>query len=150
MAVKKVLDDAEGSLKLAEVVIKVLDAGGSVFLSKKLPDGSVELKELQINLWHDFLPQDLIDRATKIYPAVKYLFPFFTVDEWISKFKYDMSPDKEIAKWERWATKFLAKQKAKGCRQKPNKRFGVRSLARIRKMIRYNLVAVAQSHSVNG
>ncbi len=114
MAVKRVLDDVEGSLKLAEVIVKAVDAGGSVFFAKTLPDGSFELlKELQINLWHDSLPQDLIDRATKLYPGIRDLFPNCTVDDWVNSFKYDMYPEAVIANWEKLVFKFRAKTKGK-------------------------------------
>ncbi len=73
----------------------------------------VTLSKLHSQIWHDELPQHLIDRATKLYPWVKDLFPNRTVEDWVSGFKYDYHPETEIAHWEKMVSIFRLKIKGK-------------------------------------
>jgi len=64
---------------------------------------------------HEELPESLVEKASKIYDALKELnLPSLkNPEEWINDFKRDVYPEREIAVWEWIAEEFLKKTKGK-------------------------------------
>jgi hypothetical protein len=76
-----------------------------------------EALKLKRPIYHDELPMSLVERATKLYPAVHTLFVSYSLEDWINGFKHDMNPDQEIAHWEQAVSKW--EDRAKGKKLEP-------------------------------
>ena len=55
---------------------------------------------LESAIYYDDLPKEFVQRAKKLFPVVKKLFPGISLKDWINGFKYGLYPEREIAKWE--------------------------------------------------
>ncbi len=76
---------------------------------------------LESTLYYDDLPKDFVQRAKKLFPAVKKLFPGLSLKDWINGFKYGLYPEREIAKWEDDVKHYLDETGEKKVSPKMNK-----------------------------
>jgi len=62
---------------------------------------------LESVLFYDDLPDHFTKRAKKLLPVVKKMYPGLSLKDWINDFKYDLYPEKELAKWEDEVKQYL-------------------------------------------
>ena len=60
----------------------------------------VDLEDLRPVLYYDALPERFTERAKKLFPVVKKMFPKLSLKDWLNGFTYDLYPEMELARWE--------------------------------------------------
>jgi hypothetical protein len=65
-------------------------------------------------LYYDDLPKEFVQRAKKLFPVVRKLFPGLSLKDWINGFQYGLYPEREIAKWEDEVNRYLDETGEKG------------------------------------
>jgi hypothetical protein len=88
---------------------------------------------LESVIYYDDLPKDFVQRAKKLFPVVKKLFPGLSLKDWINGFKYDLYPEREIAKWEDEVKHYLDETGRKKLSPKMNKAIWGRILNKMNK-----------------
>jgi len=73
----------------------------------------INVSQVKKRIYHDELPEHLIERLRKLYPVVKDLFPDDSVEDWINDFKCDQYPEIEIVYWEEIVSKYLSETEDK-------------------------------------
>jgi len=66
-------------------------------------------ENLKSVIYYDELPEHFTRRAKKLFPVVKKLSPGLSFKDWINGFKYDLYPEREMAKWEDQVNHYLDK-----------------------------------------
>ncbi len=97
--------------------------------------GFVDLdpNNLESAIYYDDLPKDFVQRAKKLFPVVKKLFPGISFKDWINGFKYGLYPEREIAKWEDEVQQYLDETGEKKVSPKMNKAMWTRILNKMNK-----------------
>ena len=90
-------------------------------------------KNLESVIFYYDLPEHFTERAKKLFPVVKKLFPGLSFKDWINDFKYDLYPERELAKWEDKVKQYLDKTRGKKVSPKTLKVIWARILVRISK-----------------
>lgn len=93
----------------------------------------VDPETLESVLFYDDLPEHFVERAKALFPVVKKLFPGLSLKDWINGFKYNLYPERELAKWEDEAKHYLDKTEGKKVSSKTNKEIFTRILTRMNK-----------------
>jgi len=62
---------------------------------------------LESVIFYDDLPDHFTKRAKKLLPVVKKMYPGLSLKDWINDFKYDLYPERELAKWEHEVKQYL-------------------------------------------
>ena len=60
----------------------------------------IDPDNIESAIYYDDLPKEFVQRAKKLFPVVKKLFPGLSLKDWINGFKYGLYPEREIARWE--------------------------------------------------
>ena len=95
--------------------------------------GEEDLENLKSVIYYDDLPKHFTERAKKLFPAVKKLVPSLSLRDWINDFKYDLYPERELAKWEDAVKQYLDKTRGKRVFPKRIKIIWARILIRMSK-----------------
>ena len=90
-------------------------------------------ENLKSVIYYDELPEHFIKRARKLFPVVKKLFPDRSLKDWINGFKYDLYPERELAKWEVVVKQYLDKTRGKKVSPKTVKVIWARILIKMSK-----------------
>ena len=90
-------------------------------------------KNLKSVIFYNDLPEHFTERAKKLFPVVKKLFPGLSFKDWINGFKYDLYPERELAKWEDEVKQYLDKTRGKKVSPKTIKVIWARIQIRMRK-----------------
>jgi hypothetical protein len=90
-------------------------------------------KNLKSVIFYNDLPEHFTERAKKLFPVVKKLFPGLSFKDWINGFKYDLYPERELAKWEDEVKQYLDKTRGKKVSPKTIKVIWARTLIRMSK-----------------
>jgi len=64
-------------------------------------------ENLESVIYYDQLPRPFIKRAKRLFPVVKRIVPGTSLKDWINRFKYELYPEKELAKWEGEVKQYL-------------------------------------------
>ena len=91
----------------------------------------IQLKDIKSRLYHDELPEYLVERASKLYPTVRKLFTSYSIKDWIDGFKYDLGPEREIRIWEESVKMYLSRTKGKDVPPRLNKEIWKQILSEI-------------------
>ena len=67
----------------------------------------VDPEGLKSVLYYDDLPEHFTERAKNLFPVVKKFFPGLSFKDWVNGFKYDLYPERELAKWENEVKPYL-------------------------------------------
>ena len=67
----------------------------------------VDPEDLKSVLFYDDLPEHFTERAKTLFLVVKKLLPGLSFKDWINGFKYDLYPERELAKWEDEVKQYL-------------------------------------------
>ena len=90
-------------------------------------------ENLKSVIYYDELPEHFTERAKELFPVVKKLFPGLSFKDWINDFKYDLYPERELAKWEDKVKQYLDKTRGNKVSPKTVKVIWVRILIRMSK-----------------
>ena len=93
----------------------------------------VDPENLESVIYYDDLPEHFTKRAKKLFPVVKKLFPGVSLKDWINGFKYELYPEREIAKWEDKVKYYLDETGRKKVSPKTNNAIWDRILSRMNK-----------------
>jgi hypothetical protein len=93
----------------------------------------VDPNNLKSAMYYDELPKDLVQRAKRLFPVVKRLFTTYSLKDWVNGFKYDLYPEREIAKWEDAVKYYLVETKWKKVSAEMNKAIWVEILNKMNK-----------------
>ncbi len=93
----------------------------------------VDSEKLESVLYYDDLPEHFTERAKNLFPVIKKLFPSLSFKDWIKGFKYDLYPERELAKWEDEVKQYLDETGRKKESPKMNKGIWDRVLNKMNK-----------------
>jgi len=93
----------------------------------------IDPDNIESAIYYDDLPKEFVQRAKKLFPVVKKLFPGLSLKDWINGFKYGLYPEREIAKWEDEVQHYLDETGTKKVSPEMNKATWTRILNKMNK-----------------